>query len=471
MEHQSILDHAPTPAEVKPRVPVRKPEGATISARIAAANARLADPSVSGLRFPGEDAGRSLAEMAERDLDAALQLLVDRAQYITGATGAAIALRRGEHNDMLCRATSGSNAPELGALLSMEYGLSGESVRTRQVLRCDDAERDPRVNHEVCRELGIASVVVMPIMRDQQILGIFELLSGKTKAFDDRDISALFRLGQMVETAVSHAVGAQIVPVDATAEEPVQEKPTAVEKPKLDSPRPTDAKESPMAKAVSVAAPSVVAAPAQVQEPKPEPKIVETPIIPKKPLFWSAAMRAHEGAQTKSTDAAVPLNLRNLKKCQACGFPVSQGRTYCVECEEKLWRSQPAQSPLTRVAPKPAPEPSASVDKLETILAEENPPTKISTAPDSTIIESPAVASAEKSETKINTSSVTTIKPTAAIGDLDPQTIATTNLEADNSAPFLGASLQTQSWFASNKYILGALLLVSGVIGAIAWLR
>ena len=72
--------------------------------------------------------------MAQRDLDAALQLLADRAQFITGASGAAIALRRQGMKDMLCRASSGSNAPELGALLSTEFGLSGESVRTRQLL-------------------------------------------------------------------------------------------------------------------------------------------------------------------------------------------------------------------------------------------------------------------------------------------------------------------------------------------------
>ena len=40
---------------------------------------------VSAVRFPGEDGGHSLAEMAQRDLDAALQLLADRAcQYIYG---------------------------------------------------------------------------------------------------------------------------------------------------------------------------------------------------------------------------------------------------------------------------------------------------------------------------------------------------------------------------------------------------
>src|SRR5260370_2292069 len=118
---------------------------ASISAALAAADA-AARGAMACLRFPGEDGGRSLGEMGERDLDAALQLLTDRAQYITGSTGAAIALRRNGGNDMQCRASTGSNAPELGALLSTEFGLSGESVRTRRILRCDDAERDARVH-------------------------------------------------------------------------------------------------------------------------------------------------------------------------------------------------------------------------------------------------------------------------------------------------------------------------------------
>src|ERR1700722_10863661 len=165
-----------------------------------------------GVPFPGEDGGHSLAEMARCDLDAALQLLTDRAQYITGASGAAIALRRDGKKDMLCRASTGSNAPELGALLSAEFGLSGESVRTRQPLRCDDAERDVRVNREVCRQLGIASVVVMPVVNDDEVLGVFELFSGEVNAFGERDLSAVQRLSEMVETAVRLAQAAESLP-------------------------------------------------------------------------------------------------------------------------------------------------------------------------------------------------------------------------------------------------------------------
>jgi hypothetical protein len=44
-------------------------------------------------------------------------------------------------------------------------------------------------------------------------------------------------------------------------------------------------------------------------------------------------------------------------------------------------------------------------------------------------------------------------------------------LATDNSAPFLSSALQSESWFASNKYILGALLLVAIIIAAIALLH
>src|SRR5215469_9259421 len=215
MDEFSILDGSETAtqsglepvleADMQPGTS-RTPPG-SVSAAIAAANAiGIASPGAagvhSGVSVPGDESSRSSAGMAQPDLEAALQLLAERAQYITGASGAAIALRRDQRNDMLCRASVGTNAPGLGALLSTESGLSGESVRTRSPLRCDDTERDPRVNREGCRALGIASVAVMPIVRDDQVLGVFELFSGNAAAFGERDLVALQRLGEMVDTAV-----------------------------------------------------------------------------------------------------------------------------------------------------------------------------------------------------------------------------------------------------------------------------
>src|SRR6266851_6561512 len=176
MDYYSILDNSPSQAvpETAPPnlVPVNLGPSNPVPPRM---ELKKAAPAVrEALRFPGEDGGKSLSEMAQRDLNTALQLLAERAQYITGASGAAIALREGEN--MVCRASAGPSAPELGAHLQVDSGLSGESIRTQQILRCDNAETDARVNWESCRALGIVSIMVMPLLREREVSGVFELL-------------------------------------------------------------------------------------------------------------------------------------------------------------------------------------------------------------------------------------------------------------------------------------------------------
>ncbi len=193
MDQYSILDQGSSNPAPKP---VSSDHGG-------ASVSHLPPAAVSPLRFPGEDGGKSLAEMAQRDLNVTLQLLAERAQYITGGTGAAIALR--EDEELICRARAGAAAPEVGAQLQVSDGLTGESVRTREILRCNDTETDPRVNRESCKALGIASVMVMPLLREQEVTGVFELLSDRAHAFEERDVVALQRLGEMISTAIEHA--------------------------------------------------------------------------------------------------------------------------------------------------------------------------------------------------------------------------------------------------------------------------
>src|SRR5437879_7089452 len=134
----------------------------------------------------------------------ALQLLVERAQYITGATGTALALPQGE--EMVCRASAGSSAPAVGARLQVRSGLTGESISRRQLLRCDNAETDPRVNLETCRALGIASIVVLPLLRRSgEVRGLFELFSDHPYAFEERDLIALERMADLTLTALDLA--------------------------------------------------------------------------------------------------------------------------------------------------------------------------------------------------------------------------------------------------------------------------
>jgi hypothetical protein len=552
MDHYSILDHSSSSPAVPANISgaaASGPAATSISAKIAAANRNLPLPSEVTPRNPNEDAGRSLAEMAHRDLDAALQLLAERALYITGASGTAIALRRGEHNDMLCRATTGSNAPELGALLSMEHGLSGECVRTRQLLRCDDAERDPRVNREVCRELGIASVVVMPIVSDDQVLGVFELLSGKPRAFEERDLSALLRLSEMVETAVKHAGPVQMGPVvprmSAVETQPPVEARLPVEVQPSVQPPVAQVSEESSAGPTSLAPPPESVALATNSVPASEPVLSESPLqdaapikedpvteIPetkiqetetkiqetkiqesaapaaKKALFWSAATgaEAEERPQQNAETTAVPPVLRNLQKCQACGFPVSQGRAFCVECEEKQWRGQPAaQSAASQPAKWHPIADSAHDSKTPIPLSNGNGtltpnsaparlPVPISPAADTKLaapliasgltktpqesnpIKAPTVAAKITPQTSLSPQSSSpqsssTHPPIDISAAVPVAMLGMDSLGDDNAAPFLSSAMPSESWLASNKYILGAMLVVAIIIASIVWLR
>jgi hypothetical protein len=512
----------------------------SVSAALAAANASLHSDGAFPMRFPGDDGGNSLAEVAQRDLDAALQLLADRAQYITGAGGAAIALRRNGMNDLLCRASAGSNAPELGALLSTEFGLSGESVRTRRALRCDDAERDARVNREVCRELGIASVVVMPVVDDDQVLGVFELFSGKANAFGERDLSALQRLSEMVETAVKLARAAESVTEHRVPEHGVQpeateqsaapgisateaageaiEVPIEIEEPVVEvvaeAARPVfQAIASPAIKPVEPASTPVpkIAAPiastpstppavsaSSVVSPSKQVPTIKTAAVPK-PLFWSVALsasgeaaKAAEVGDHKEDQSHVPPMLRNLRKCEACGFPVSTGRTLCVECEEKKWRGQ--------LKPQPAATKQAAAKQSAISVPEaRNEPT-------------PSAVSAKTAEKtadlKLSDVKPSDVKPSHVkpgdirLSDVQPGAVtkidAAQGIEAPTPAPVVASATvdapfasqsptpasspvsdfafsagmgSSQSWLAANKYILGAILIAAVAIAAFVFLH
>jgi hypothetical protein len=128
---------------------------------------------------------------------ATIQILAENAQYITGATGAAVAVQSGP--EMVCRATSGITAPPLGSRVELASSFSGESVRRDQLLRCDSVESDTRVDAESCRQLGIASLMVMPLHAGRRVAGLFQILSMQPHAFQDRDVSALKRVGAMME--------------------------------------------------------------------------------------------------------------------------------------------------------------------------------------------------------------------------------------------------------------------------------
>jgi putative methionine-R-sulfoxide reductase with GAF domain len=146
---------------------------------------------------------RKEVESLGPDLDAALHLIVRRAQVFTRSTAAAIGLT--EATDMICRATAGPNAPGVGVRLRIGSGFSGECVRSGILLRCDDSETDPRVDRESCRALGIRSMIAAPIRSRGVVIGLIEVFSPQPDIFQPDHELVLQRLTEVVSTAVLRA--------------------------------------------------------------------------------------------------------------------------------------------------------------------------------------------------------------------------------------------------------------------------
>jgi GAF domain-containing protein len=134
-------------------------------------------------------------------LEPGISIMAERAQALTGATGAAIALRQG--SEIVCRARAGRTAPDLGVRLQTNSGLSAECVRRGEVLVCHDAEDNPQVDLASCRRLGVRSILVAPLKHFRKTLGVFEVLSAAPHAFDQRDAATMQLLSSLMVAAIS----------------------------------------------------------------------------------------------------------------------------------------------------------------------------------------------------------------------------------------------------------------------------
>ena len=141
------------------------------------------------------------------NLDAALNLICERARSLTRGSGAAIAVV--QNGSMTCRARIGTHAPELNSQLELSSNFSLECIQSGRAMRCDDAETDGRVNAESCRALGVRSIVAAPTVYERDVLALLEVFSPNSFAFDEGDVAVVERLAQTILVAMRQAANAR----------------------------------------------------------------------------------------------------------------------------------------------------------------------------------------------------------------------------------------------------------------------
>jgi phosphate transport system substrate-binding protein len=113
----------------------------------------------------------------------ALAAIAHKAEVSTNASGAAIALMDAASGVLICRARSGSHAPDIGTSLQREGTFAGLCVQTGQTMCCDDTEKETRLDSQAARILGIRSMLVTPITQGGNVIGALAVFSYTRRAF------------------------------------------------------------------------------------------------------------------------------------------------------------------------------------------------------------------------------------------------------------------------------------------------
>ena len=210
-------------------------ESLTDPAPVAKAGSVVPISDGSGMLSAVEAVRREVRETGD-GVDAVFDLIARRALSLTGASGAALAFLTDD--TMICRSRAGQPAPPLGAPVDVKQGLSGECVRSGLSVSCEDTENDPRIDPEVCRALGIGSLMAAPIVSDFGVAGLLEIFSPHPRAFTNAHLAVLDWLVEMIpkthrelpqlrQTQFERTQPENIPPETATASEAASQPPAS----------------------------------------------------------------------------------------------------------------------------------------------------------------------------------------------------------------------------------------------------
>ena len=145
-------------------------------------SAESADPALS--EQPLAAPFSSLVESATLEFHAALQLLAERARFLTAAEGVAVAVGAGR--DFTYMASVGASVPAIDDIADAVSGTVGEAISKMQPLAAAAAA---------------SFVLVAPIKRQQKIAGFFLLVSGRA-GFGEQEVNSVARLSDLAATAL-----------------------------------------------------------------------------------------------------------------------------------------------------------------------------------------------------------------------------------------------------------------------------
>lgn len=174
-----------------------------------------------------------------------------RAQTFLSGSGISLMVREGSW--LVCRASNGAAAPEIGARIAVENTFLGLCVTLKKPQSCEDADSDLRVENLAYSRLRPKSIMAVPVRSGQDVIAVLASFSSAPNAFSNTQVAIL----RTVADSLSRPV--QQLPLSPPVSEPMNPVPWPGTAPS--SPEPVR-QSAPKPEPPSIAAPAPAAPPA-----------------------------------------------------------------------------------------------------------------------------------------------------------------------------------------------------------------
>ena len=164
------------------------------------------------MRDPLEDAERlrrlqllTDTALAHLELDDLLAALLERTREVLSADTCAVLLLDEAHNELVARAAVGlEEEVERGVRVPVGRGFAGRVAADRHPVILDDVQHADVVN-PILREKGIRSLLGVPLLVRDTIIGVLHVGTLEHRAFDEDDVELLQLVADRAAIAIAHA--------------------------------------------------------------------------------------------------------------------------------------------------------------------------------------------------------------------------------------------------------------------------
>lgn len=133
-----------------------------------------------------------------------MNYVVTQVPPLINADGAAVELAEGD--DMVYRAAAGIAKGQIGLRLKMGGSLSGLCVRSGEIFNCADSEADSRIDREACRQVGLRSMLLVPLQHKGVTVGVLKAMAVRVNKFSPADVTLLGMLSDVIGAAMYNSV-------------------------------------------------------------------------------------------------------------------------------------------------------------------------------------------------------------------------------------------------------------------------